>query len=1206
MKKLLILFSFLFFLLFLSEKTEANNSEIIIYHVTDPHGTLPQEMIDFFINQKGDLIVVTGDVAYEPKSDKIYREIKSQLDSTGIPYIVVQGNHDSNDTAWKNVWGKFNDYKLLGDFLVIGISWGKFNKTWAEEVIKQNPNKMIIWASHFPYEECYYPVLRDEFFLNYDFALVLIGHYHHYVKTWNLGKNGKLIREYMIDGLFDKFEDEGVNVNIIKIKNGIINHTYYDVSSKKVYGSEIIPITKSLVKSYDFSGHVLEEIKSLPSTNIFDKDYGRFEIVDINGKKLLLLSKDGIWIYNSRIQYEGKLREDACIAASYGDINLKNQGNELAITNGTHVFVYNSSLNLIQTIDLSNFTGFNPLPIRDILIADVFQNSPGNELVIGLRAPDEKGGPQVLVYNSSWQLVKNISLTSHWISSEFPHLAYGKVNGLGDENYLFVIYYITLYVFNKTLDEIKTQYSVDPYYTSQAMVTDYNNDGKNELWVLGHAYTGEKFYHSLQAWINLSYTDYTEWHPWYGSYLEENFHGFYSFNFAVGNVSTPIIVTDDLHWGSNGYIFDTFQHAHTKIPQGAYAICDLDNDGKNELYLASGNGILKVYDVINKYFNSSVIAKNIELLWENYPHVYDTEATLKNVEFFPSQKYLELELYGKGTKQIWINSTIYGKPESVKINEAPVAYSYNHITKLISFNISFSSLEKVRIIWKAVRILGILRDKNNNPLQAKIIAFQEGTNVIVSLTQTDSNGNYSLLLPQGIYDIQFNLTEFNIPIKLLSVNLTEDLVNLIKYVSYEDSKVSIALDNNYSKRIEVYSMKKPLRVKLNGTIIPSWSYDLDKRIISINLSAVMAKSGYWKDIQEAVDLVASMGGGNVYIPEGTFNFVNVNESWTGARVVIPAGVNLFGARTERYENGSVKEWKTVLVMPWDMPGDKSYNPPHWFLIEGNSDPNKSSRFSDIKLVGYREFNHSATGMYRGILIKGVQNFRIDHCFFDEIPEGVETGIQTTYPSSGIIDHNIFDNEYCNYTLDWYTREVGYGIGVNRHEWWTTWDNITDILGQYLNYTVFIEDNFFTRWRSVVAGNRGAHYVFRHNIVKGGLGKGEVDIHPSWNSPYVSCRAAEVYENIFIDPVNIHAYAVEMFAGGGVFFNNTLSGYEIFIIDSATSWNTTLMGPQEVYIWNNNLGGAIVEDGWMEENVHYFLYKPDWYTPYPYPHPLTLE
>jgi|GEM_PF-1336615 hypothetical protein len=512
-------------------------------------------------------------------------------------------------------------------------------------------------------------------------------------------------------------------------------------------------------------------------------------------------------------------------------------------------------------------------------------------------------------------------------------------------------------------------------------------------------------------------------------------------------------------------------------------------------------------------------------------------------------------------------------------------------------------------VFYPTNITGKLIDKNNKPVDAKIIAYQQGTSNVISSTQTNFTGHYVLSLPKGVYDIQFNLTNFPISsysIKLLAVNLTEDIRDLIKYVSYEDSKVSIALDNNYSKRIEVYSMKKPLRVKLNGTIIPSWSYDLGKRIISINLSAVMAKSGYWKDIQEAVDLVASMGGGNVYIPEGTFNFVNVNESWTGARVVIPAGVNLFGARTERYENGSVKEWKTVLVMPWDMPGDKSYNPPHWFLIEGNSDPNKSSRFSDIKLVGYREFNHSATGMYRGILIKGVQNFRIDHCFFDEIPEGVETGIQTTYPSSGVIDHNIFDNEYCNYTLDWYTREVGYGIGVNRHEWWTTWDNITDILGQYLNYTVFIEDNFFTRWRSVVAGNRGAHYVFRHNIVKGGLGKGEVDIHPSWNSPYVSCRAAEVYENIFIDPVNIHAYAVEMFAGGGVFFNNTLSGYEIFIIDSATAWNTTLMGPQEVYIWNNNLGGAIVEDGWMEENVHYFLYKPDWYTPYPYPHPLTIE
>jgi len=372
------------------------------------------------------------------------------------------------------------------------------------------------------------------------------------------------------------------------------------------------------------------------------------------------------------------------------------------------------------------------------------------------------------------------------------------------------------------------------------------------------------------------------------------------------------------------------------------------------------------------------------------------------------------------------------------------------------------------------------------------------------------------------------------------------------------------------------------------------------------LPYILAASGYWRDIQDAVDLAASLGGGNVYIPEGVWNFVNPGEIWTGARVVIPAGVNVFGAPTERYTNGSVVEWKTVLVLPWDVPGDVGYDPPKWFLIQGNSDPNKPSRFSDIKLVGYREFDHDSVQILRGIKVDSVINFRIDHCCFRHIPEGI--WVDGIY-CCGVIDHCVLDNVYGNSGgTDWSARTVGYGVRIDRTTAFTEWEPLENLLGKYTNHTVFIENCVFTKWRHCVTLNYGAHCVFRYNIVTEGLAFGEVDIHPSWNEPYVGGRCLEVYENLFINPVGESGFvklASVIHSGSGVWFNNTLSGYEHFIQTNDNGWNSDYY-PHDMYIWGNELGGAVLISGSAIENEDYFLYRPDWYTPYPYPHTLTLK
>jgi len=433
----------------------------------------------------------------------------------------------------------------------------------------------------------------------------------------------------------------------------------------------------------------------------------------------------------------------------------------------------------------------------------------------------------------------------------------------------------------------------------------------------------------------------------------------------------------------------------------------------------------------------------------------------------------------------------------------------------------------------------------------------------------------------------FRASTFKGSIKLQNKNFHKIILSLMIIIGI----ISLSFANNMSEVV----------ILNTGKIIPE----------------IIAKSGYWRDIQDAVNLAASSGGGIVCIPEGTWNFVNVGESWSGARVVIPAGVSVFGAPTLRDSNGQVIEWKTILKMPWDMPGDKSYVPPHWFLITGNRDPNKPSRFSDIALVGYREYDHSATGYYLGIRVSGVINFRIDHCRLKEIPDGIFVGVGwDAQPACGVIDHCRLENDY-GVPDPYDQRTTGYGINVYRSESIYEWVNIQDIAGKYTDYTVFIEDCYFTKWRHCVLGNHGAHYVMRHCKVEHGWAYGEVDQHPIYTSPQVAFRLAEIYDNQFINLDDWTASAnllIAQHAGSVIVFNNYFNaatwgnknGYWYLLqISKGVNYNPSF-DPKDDYLWNNNYSGtpaALVTGG--VENQDYFLYKPNWYMPYPYPHPLTL-
>jgi len=373
------------------------------------------------------------------------------------------------------------------------------------------------------------------------------------------------------------------------------------------------------------------------------------------------------------------------------------------------------------------------------------------------------------------------------------------------------------------------------------------------------------------------------------------------------------------------------------------------------------------------------------------------------------------------------------------------------------------------------------------------------------------------------------------------------------------------------------------------------------------MTDVYATSGYWQDIQDAIDLASAED--NVLIPKCEDSFVDVDESWSGSRVVVPDGVNLFGSSTERDANDQVIEYKTILSIPWDMPGGDPLIP-YLFRFNGAS----SRRISDIQFKGYREIDPDSTEMIAAIRLYSGIDFRIDHCSFLSMCGGAIQAFgeaANEYKIRGLIDHceainpNGVPAPYASRTVDcgfFPTRTTG------NLEWE---DNVDKVLGQYTDYTVFIEDCYFEKWRHCVTTNCGSHYVFRHNIIQNDIGYFSLDAH-GMDVPNISTRAIEIYENQLLDCIGWSGFfhAITIRGGAAVIFNNTVTDYAHFAYLSREN-AVEKYWPHDIWVWNNNLPDGVNPitpyndeiKGAPVEGEDYFLYeKPD-YEPYQYPHPL---
>ena len=121
-------------------------------------------------------------------------------------------------------------------------------------------------------------------------------------------------------------------------------------------------------------------------------------------------------------------------------------------------------------------------------------------------------------------------------------------------------------------------------------------------------------------------------------------------------------------------------------------------------------------------------------------------------------------------------------------------------------------------------ISGQLKDINGQPIESEITVYEKDTENVIASNQTDTNGDFYIFIPSGIYDVSYKLTSFPIKdytIKIKSVDMGFDVANSLRHVTYNttDDTVSIILETENPWTIQIESDRAPTRISKNGTLL---------------------------------------------------------------------------------------------------------------------------------------------------------------------------------------------------------------------------------------------------------------------------------------------------------------------------------------------------------------------------------------------------
>jgi cysteine-rich repeat protein len=371
------------------------------------------------------------------------------------------------------------------------------------------------------------------------------------------------------------------------------------------------------------------------------------------------------------------------------------------------------------------------------------------------------------------------------------------------------------------------------------------------------------------------------------------------------------------------------------------------------------------------------------------------------------------------------------------------------------------------------------------------------------------------------------------------------------------------------------------------------------------------------EVQSAID--SASDGDTVVVPNGNCVWSGVVEdnSHTKYGLLIDKGIFLKGGGIDN----------TVIGL-----NNPSGTKEGLFLVTTD----KPFRISGITMTSSTDSSRQAYGIE---IAGSPKNWRIDHLKISGFTYGTST-ISVNRYTSGVIDHVQFTNIVAvGVDISGYT--PGDGDSAGTQSW-------ASPLSLGTANAVYVEDSSFIRSNSSiasfgesVASNRGSRYVVRYSNLQDtnpNAYSGPLDAHGYCTQNDRGSRSWEVYNNNISWAGNGHGMVIR--GGDGVAFNNVFSApngeaFRLFeeradVImceycgnPSDPDCGSKINYPEDyplkdqinAYFWNNtispNLASVYVYNNdyerlFIQENRDYYnnIQKPD-YTPYVYPHPLTL-
>jgi len=399
--------------------------------------------------------------------------------------------------------------------------------------------------------------------------------------------------------------------------------------------------------------------------------------------------------------------------------------------------------------------------------------------------------------------------------------------------------------------------------------------------------------------------------------------------------------------------------------------------------------------------------------------------------------------------------------------------------------------------------------------------------------------------------------------------------------------------------------------------------------LSTNVDVSTLKTGLSASLK--AQIAALPNGGTIHIPAGYYSWSSSDGS-----LIIPGGINLVGDSSG-----------TTMIVTLNKVSEI-------IKITGTAANTKSIRISGISFLGWYEgatFDASKTA----IMLNNIVDFRIDHCLFEGFSYAVRIGSAwnnaTLAKSRGVVDH-------CTFQRGGTTYNTPYGVAVSGYYE----PGGERLAGLGTAEAIFIEDSYFLDMTHPTAGFGGAHIVARYNtfIGKERISAFPLDGHgPGFEDSGRGTRCMEIYNNVMEDQLqrvgDLCWRAIGPRSGGGVIFNNVMRNFRysvIFTLDNDNTYNdlheivakpdVSNLGQyyfqdppksgifvqakypatdqiMDYYIWNNtldNVVNAAKDDGvtiydavptaLIKKDRDFFLHAPANYTPYVYPHPLTLQ